>query len=200
MRTSKNRSSRARYTCAGWATGRSGWVAVLLCFTSLSLSLSLSFSLYLLALLLLPSSFHLPTYPARFCPFYPATVPLCLHRCRSLPWVVVRLFYYFYKCRRYDATTTTCSRIGAAGVSFVGRHHAPIVACRKMRILIWYCLILFMYAVRESCGRMPLTRSHILCRFFHSMGNRSRIYLNDLASHESSCSFVLHESRPNPIS
>lgn len=35
MRTSKNRSSRARYTCAGWATGRSGWIAVLLCFISL---------------------------------------------------------------------------------------------------------------------------------------------------------------------
>lgn len=35
MRTSKNRSSRARYTCAGCATGRSGRVAVLLCFISL---------------------------------------------------------------------------------------------------------------------------------------------------------------------
>lgn len=66
MRTSKNRSSRARYTCAGWATGRSGRVAVLLCFISLFCSV-------LLFLHPLPSSFHLPAYRARS-PFLPVAV------------------------------------------------------------------------------------------------------------------------------
>lgn len=69
MRTSKNRSSRARYTCAGCATGRSGRVAVLLCF------ISLFFALFCLLLSPPPSSFHLPAYPAHPRPFSPWPSP-----------------------------------------------------------------------------------------------------------------------------
>lgn len=64
MRTSKNRrrvASRARYTRAGWATGRSGRVAVLL-FCLLCLRLPLFCSVFLFIPPLAPSpplSFHL---------------------------------------------------------------------------------------------------------------------------------------------
>ena len=108
--------NRARYTYAGMATGRSGRVAVLVCFNS---SFWFLFFVFLL-LLLVPSSFHL--YPG-----ISRTLPLSLSLSSTLPFVlsnffsfllllrlilllprgctysrrvVVRLFYYFYKRRR----------------------------------------------------------------------------------------------------
>lgn len=139
MRTSKNRSSRARYTCAGCATGRSGRVAVLLCFISLFCSvlpvaLSAAFLFSPPGLSRSPS----PFLPVAVSPFSPP-LPLTL----SLTRVVVRLFYYFYKCRRH---TMLLPLVLSRRASPLLVHHGSIVARRKMRILIWYCLILFMYA------------------------------------------------------
>lgn len=86
---------------------------------------SLSFALFCLLLSPPPSSFHLPAYPAHPRPFSPwPSLPLSPHRHRSLSLsltrVVVRLFYYFYKCRRHTMLLLASARPVAAAVSFVG--------------------------------------------------------------------------------
>lgn len=124
MRTSKNRSSRARYTCAGRATGRSGWIAVLLCFVSLP------FALFCPRL----SRCH-PLFTSRL-------IPLALTLSTPRPFLSVSaaaahsrelLFGCFITFINAAATMLplTPSRIGAAGVSFVGLHHAPLLLAER---------------------------------------------------------------------
>lgn len=148
MRTSKNRrrgaAERTRYTRAGRATGRSGRVAVLPS-ASLSLSLSLFCSVFLFISsrppLFSPSRnislarpFHLPRYLSLAPPR-----PLLL-----LQPKVLLLLLLSYAARHHHL-----SRSGGGHYSPLLGHHArspPLLLARKMRILIRYCLILFMYA------------------------------------------------------
>ena len=109
------------------------------CSPVLHLSLLVCFSVPPFALLFspsrsipLPRPFHLPP-------------PLSSSRgATHFRRVVVRLFYYFYKCRRrcyhHRHQPPPWRAFPLLG------HHGPLLRRRKMRILIRYCLILFMYA------------------------------------------------------
>lgn len=127
MRTSKNRSSRARYTCAGWATGRSGRVAVLLCFVSLFCSV-------LLFLYPLPSSFHLPAYRARS-PFLPVRASLSLAAAHSRE-LLFDCFITFINTAATMPLLLLLARSRLAGRLLCWSTEGPIVARGKMRILI----------------------------------------------------------------
>lgn len=123
MRTSKNRSSRARYTCAGCATGRSGRVAVLLCFISLFCSV-LPVALPT-AFLFSPSG--LSRSPSPFLPvvvsLFPHPLPLTLSLSCST------LFYYFYKCRRHTMLLPPLVLLQRAFPLLV--HHAPLLLAER---------------------------------------------------------------------
>lgn len=155
------------------------------CSPVLRLSLLLCFSVSPFALLFSPSrniSLARPFYLPRYLSFF--LIANSLHR------VVVRLFYYFYKCRRHHTTTTTghehrsittthhhLRRRRCGGHFLCWPRHGPLLLARKMRILIRYCLILFMYArAREPAHfkAFPCTLAAACYRFLplHAKPNR----------------------------
>lgn len=127
MRTSKNRSSRARYTCAGWGyrsvgSGRCSPVfhlSLLLCFARSSPATFL---------------FSLPGLSRSHSPFLPVAVSLSFLRraARShSPRVVVRLFYYFYKCRRHGCYYHHHHLVADRRAFPLLVHHAPLLLVER---------------------------------------------------------------------
>lgn len=102
---------------------------------------------------------------------------LSFSRCRSLPRVVVRLFYYFYKYRRHDAAAATTRPVAARRASPLLVHGGTHCCSRKdanfnliLSNIIYACTRLEKLPTRRALSEGPPVASCPSVAFFRSTG------------------------------